>query len=131
MSELNDDLNSVIASAVNARVEAAVAAALAGDEVIGRYVSAALQRPVEVPSSKGYGKERKPFLSHIIEQAVRDATKVAVQKFIAEEAQTFEDEVRKHIRRAAPDIAAKMVGALTETAAKGYGIQVSLRTSGD
>lgn len=128
MAELNDDLNSVITSAVNARVEAAVASALAGDEVIGRYVTAALQRPVEVPSSNGYGKDRKPFLSHVIEQAVRDATKVAVQKFITEEAQTFEDEVRKHVRRAAPDMAAQMVGALVQTASKGYGIQVSLRT---
>lgn len=128
MSELNEDLNSVITSAVNARVEAAVASALAGDEVIGRYVTAALQRPVEVPSTTGYGKDRKPFLSHVIEQAVRDATKVAVQKFITEEAQTFEDEVRKHVRRAAPDFAAQMVGALVQTASTGYGIQVSLRT---
>lgn len=112
MSEFDADLNSVITSAVNARVEAAVASALAGDEVIGRYVTAALQRPVEVPNGTGFGKERKPFLSHVIEQAVRDATKVAVQKFITDEAATFEDEVRKHVRRAAPDFAAQMVGAL-------------------
>lgn len=126
---VEDDLNSVIASAVNARVEAAVAAALSGDDVMGRYVTAALQRQVEVPSRGGYGKDRVPFLSHVIESAVRDATKVAVQKFLADEHEVLELEVRKALRRSAPEIAATMVGQVAKVAGSGYGIQVSLRTS--
>lgn len=122
------DLNSVIVAAVNARVEAAVASALAGDEVMGRYVTAALQRPVEVPSARGYGKETKPFLSHVIEAAVREAAKTAVQKFLVDEMSSFEDEIRKAVRRTAPQIAERMAGQLAERAATSYGIQVSLRT---
>lgn len=126
---IESDLNLVIVNAVNARVESSVMAALSGDETIGRLVSAALQRPVEVPSPNGYGRERKPFMAHLVESAIRDATKAAVQKYLAEEHETLADEVRKHLRRAAPEIAAKMVGQLGDMAAKSYGIQVSLRTS--
>ena len=125
------DLNTIIVSAVNARVESAVAAALAGDEVMGRYITAALQRQVEVPSANGYGKDRVPFMSHIVESAVRDATKAAVSKFISEQHEVFETEVRKHLRKAAPEFAQKMVGQLVETASQNYGIQVSLRTGRD
>lgn len=124
----DSDLNQIITSAVNARVEAAVAQALAGDEVIGRLVTAALQQQIEVPSSSGYGKDRVVFMTHVVRTAVREATKSAVQKFLAEETETIEAEVRKHLRRAAPEIAANMVGKLTEVASKGYGIKVSLRT---
>lgn len=125
------DLNTIIVSAVNARVESAVAAALSGDEVMGRYVTAALQRQVEVPSPNGYGKDRVPFMSHVIESAVRDAAEAAVRKFIAEQHEVFETEVRKHLRKAAPEFAQKMVGQLVETASRAYGIQVSLRTGRD
>lgn len=127
-TEVEGDLNAVIASAVNARIEAAVAQALSGDEVMGRYVTAALQRQVEVPSRNGYGKDRVPFLSHVIEQAVRDATKRAVEKYLVEEHDALEAEVRKALRRSAPAIAEKMVGQVAEVASRGYGIQVSLRT---
>lgn len=122
------DLNAVIVNAVNARVEAAIVTAFSGDDVMGRYVTAALRRPVEVPDGVGYGKKRVPFLSHMIEQAVRDAAKVAVQRFLAEEVESLEEEVRKAVKRTAPAMAEKMVGQLAAQAAKGYGIQVSLRT---
>lgn len=123
------DLNATITAAVNARVEAAVLAAFSGDGTLGRYVTAALQRPVEVPDpDRSYGKRKVPFAHHLIEQAIRDAAKAAVQKVLTEDAALIEDEVRKHIKRAAPDIAARMVGAVSDVAAKGYGIQVSLRT---
>lgn len=123
------DLNQIIVSAVNARVEAAVVQALAGDEVMGRYVTMALTRQVEVPSRTGsYGKDRVPWLSHIIEQAVRDAAKRAVERYLVDEHEALEDEVRKALRRTAPVIAEKMVGQISERASKGFGIQVSLRT---
>lgn len=127
---LEGDLNATIVNAVNARVEAHVLKALSGDEVIGGLVTAALQRQVEVPSSTGYGKERVPFMSHVIEQAIRNATKTAVEGFIAGEQEMIQNEVRKHLRKAAPEFAEKMVGQLVKTASSGYGIQVSLRTGG-
>ena len=128
MSDLNGDLNATIVNAVNARVEAHVLAALAGDEVIGKMITAALQRQVEVPKADGYGKDRKPFMSHVIEQAIRQATENAVKQYIADEQETLVNEVRKHLRKAAPEFAETMVGQLVKTASSGYGIQVSLRT---
>ena len=42
----NDDINQIIESAVNARVEAAVLEAMSSSEVMGRFVTAALSKPV-------------------------------------------------------------------------------------
>lgn len=122
----NEDLNQIIASAVNARVEGAVLAALAGDETIGAMVVAALQQQVEVPSRGGYGKDRVVFLNHLIASAIRSAAKRAVEQVMIDEAQTIEDEVRKHIKRQAPEIAQKLAGQLADAASQTYGITVEL-----
>lgn len=128
-ASVDGDLNELIKTAVNARVEASVLEALSGDETIGKMVVAALQQVVEVPSS-GYSKAKVTFLNHLLTSTIRAATKNAVEKVLVEEQQLIEDEVRKQIRKNAPEIAAAMAGQLAETAAKGYGVSVSLRLPG-
>ena len=128
---VTEDLNKVIMSAVNARVEASVAAALMGDETVGRMVVAALQQPVEVTKPGGYGKVSVPFLNHLMSSAIRSAAENAVKRVLVDEAQNIEDEVRKHIKRHAPEFAAVMAGQLVEQASKGYGVAVTLRLPGD
>lgn len=127
----SEDLNKIITSAVNARVEAAVTAALAGDDTIGAMVVAALQQPVEVPKRDGYGKTQVPFLNHLMSSAIRDAAKRAVERVLVDEQATIEEEVRKHIKRLAPEIAQRMAGQLAETAGKSYGVSVQLKLPGD
>ena len=128
---ITDDLNNVISAAVNARVETAVLEALSGHETIGKMVVAALQQPVEVQSRNGYGKDKVPFLNHLLSSTIRAAAENAVRAVLVEEQQNIEDEVRKHIRRQAPEIAQKMAGQLVEAASKSYGINVSLRMPSD
>lgn len=130
MSNIEADLNATIANAVNARIESEVFAALAGDEVIGRYVSNALRRPVEVPKDGGYGKERVPFLSHLLEQAFREATKAAVNKVLAEEQPLIEEEVRKAVKRNAGSIAEQLSASLAEQASRGYGVSIDVKLRG-
>lgn len=120
------DLDATIAHAVNARVEAEVMKALSGDEVIGQYVSAALQSEVEVNKRSGYGKERRPFLSVTIDNAVRNACKDAIAKVIVEEVGVIEDEVRKAVRRDAAKIAEKFAEGLVDASASGYRFRIEL-----
>lgn len=121
------DLNATIAAAVNARVESAVLAAFSGDDTLGTYVTAALQRPVEVPSPRGYGKDQVPFMHHLITQSIQDATKRAVQKMLLEEQEAIETAVRDQMAEAIPEFAKQMVGQLVKRGTETYGVQVSLR----
>ena len=127
MSNIEADLNTTIASAVNARIEAEVFAALAGDETIGRYVTAALRRPVEVPARTGYGKDKVPFLSHVLESSFRDATKAAVARVLEEEQPKIEEEVRKALRRNVASIATELASSLTAAAQNTYGVKIDLQ----
>lgn len=129
MSEnLGADLNATIASAVNARVEAAVLAALSGDDVLGRYVSAALNQEIEL--DRNYRKVKVNFLHHTIKTAIQEATKAAINAAIAEEREQIEELVRKAIKSQAANLAAQMATSLVEQAAKGY-IRVEVKVPGE
>lgn len=127
---ITDDLNRVISAAVNARVETAVMEALSGDQTIGKMVVAALQQHVEVPTGNGYGKARVPFLNHLLQTTIRKAAEAAVAKVLVDEATLIEEEVRKHLKRQAPEIAATLAGNLVDAASKSYGVNVTLRMPG-
>jgi hypothetical protein len=125
---IEGDLNETIRSAVNARVEAEVTKALAGDEVIGALVTAALQQTVEVPArGGGYGKEKVPFMTQVVRKAIQGATQAAVAKVIEQEAPLIEEEVRKAFKRNAGAMAEGMVASLSERAASNYGVTVELK----
>lgn len=126
MSDIVLDLDKTITAAVNARVEAEMMKALSGDETIGAFVTAALRQTIEVTASNGYGKERVPFLTATLRNAIRAATKDAVQRFIAEEMESIESEVRKALRRNLASIADALTTNIVEGAKNGYGISVNL-----
>lgn len=127
--ELVLDLNQTITAAVNARIEAEVMKALSGDDTIGRFVTAALQQPVEVKDGRTYRTERVPFLTLTLRQAIQEATKAAVVRLVAEETPKIEDEIRKALRRDIPGIAAGLTEGVTKTVQRGYGINVDVAIS--
>ena len=127
---LSTDLNATIANAVTARIEAEVTAALSGDEVIGKYVSAALQEPVEVKNNRTYRTEKVPYLRHTLNQAFRAMVKDALARVLEEERETIEAEIRKALKRESGAVAEKFTAALTERAAQSYGITVDVKIPG-
>lgn len=128
-ADITSDLDATIASAVNARIEAAVTQALASDEVLGRYVTAALQQPVDPRGN--YNREKITFLQHTLSKAIQEATKAAVIKVLTEDRDEIEDQVRKALRRNVAGMADQIATSLAERATKGYGVTVELRVPGD
>ena len=119
------DLNQTIAGAVKARVEAEMFAALSGDATLTTFISAALNQPVPKDSS-GYSRETEPYVHSVLRRALQEATKVAVQAFIAEEMESIEAEVRKTLRKSLNQIAATLTESLTKAAATTYGVSVAV-----
>ncbi|MBF6416920.1 hypothetical protein [Nocardia cyriacigeorgica] len=120
------DLNQVIVAAVQARIEAEVAAALSGDEVIGKYVAAALNQPIEV-GRNSWDRRQTTFLRNVIDEALRAATKNAVQQAIAEEREAIERAVRAELRDRVDALAVQLVGSAVESVENPYGIKVELQ----
>lgn len=129
MTDTESNLDAIIANAVEAKIETAVATALAGDEMMGRYVTAALQQQVSATNDR-YDREKTTFLNKVIADAVRAATKKAVEKYLIEEVELLETHVRKELKKATNTIAAELVKALSETAEKAYGVSVKLDIRG-
>lgn len=123
MAQVEQDLNTTIAAAVNARVEAAVLESLAGDAVIGQYVTAALQEPTKDPWDS-YNHEKRPWLTFVVRDAIRDATKVAVHAALAEEKDAIEKEVRRAIKARISTFATQVTEGLLENTKSGYNIKV-------
>jgi hypothetical protein len=122
MSTLDVDLNATIGAAVNAKIEAAVMQALAGDEVMGAFVAAALNQKVE--TDRYDRKKDSTFLAHVVKEAIQKATKAAVESFVAAEREAIELEVRKALRSSLPKIASDLVGGLRSSA---YAVTVHVK----
>jgi F0F1-type ATP synthase delta subunit len=123
---IDTDLNKVIVSAVNARVEAEMMKALSGDETMGKFVVSALRQNVEIKDPHTYRTTVEPFLTNVLRKAIQEATVAAVQRLIAEELPSIEDEVRKALRRDVKRIAETLTQSLADAAAKSYGVKVDL-----
>ena len=124
-ADITQDLNATITHAVNARIEAEISKAFASDEFLAAYVRAALQQPIEVRTDS-YSREKKPFLNHVLTESIREATKVAVAKWLHQNAPFIEAEVEKALRRETKGIAAGLVESLTKVADKAYGVDVKI-----
>lgn len=109
MSALEEDLNSLIAKGVNAKIEAAVAEAVLKDEVMTKFVVAALQQPV---STGNYSREKTTFINHIVGETIKERTK----EVVAEEVIAAEDAIRKEVRKALK----KSVGVLADALVDGF-----------
>lgn len=128
-TNIETDLNATIAAAINAKVEAGVFAALAGDEVLGKYVAAALNEPIEIPrNGSSYDKIKTTYLRHTINQALKKAVHDAVAKFIEGEQAVIEAEVAKALRKQASEIGRQFAEHLaSQTIGRAYGVNVELR----
>jgi hypothetical protein len=124
------DLNQVITSAVQARIESEVAAALSGSELMGQYVAAALTQKIVVEDRGTYRKRETTFLRETIDAAIKAATKAAVQKVIAAEAEAIEAQVAAELRKNVKAIAKTLVGKVAESAESPHGIEVNLKYPG-
>lgn len=121
---INEDLNVVITQAVQARIEASVLEALSSDETFARFVTAALQEPIDVKGS--YGRQKTTYMAEVVGEAIKQAAKEAVARVMAEMQPQIEDEVRKALRRDLKGLAAALVGSVTDAVAKPYGVTVTL-----
>lgn len=126
--EVNAGLDAIIAKAVETKIEAVLASALAGDEIIGQYVVAALQQPIEI--GPNYQKRKTTFLKHTIDEALRAATKAAVQRFVLEQQTAIEAAVAKELRAQTGKVAGQLVGSLAEKSATAYGLTVEVKFPG-
>jgi hypothetical protein len=131
MSEITGDLNQVIASAVQARIETEVAAALSGSELMGQYVAAALTQKIQVEDRGSYRKRETTYLRETIDAAIKEATKAAVRKVVAEEAPAIEAVVATEMRKNVKAWASTLVSKIAEKAESPYGLTVELRYPGD
>lgn len=124
MDELGESLNETIAAAVKARIEAKVTESLASDEVIGRYVTAALSRPVE---ERGLSRrDRTSYLDHVIRRAIEDATRDAVTTAIEAHKPQIQAEVERKIAQRTKAIAKATTDAMVDKATWRYGLDVSI-----
>lgn len=121
---IEGDLNATIASAVTARVEAEVMRALSGDEVISKYVTAALMEPVKTDNYNR--KLDKPFLTHILKEAIQKATKETLARLLVEEQPLIEAEIRKALRKNVGTMAESIAQGLAKVGGSGYGVTVQL-----
>lgn len=127
MTNLETDLNSVIANAVNARIEAQVAQALMGDEIIGQYVSAALTQVIEIPKPhSSYDKIKVTYIKNVLDKAIQEATQTAVRRVLSEEVDAIEAAVRKELRASIGVIAQQLVGSISKAVESPYGIKIDL-----
>lgn len=124
-TDLAGDLNATITEAVQARVSAAVMEALSGDEVIGKFVTAALMEP---QPKDAYDRSRKgpTFLDKTLKTAFQKMTEAAVRDVLEEQSEYVRDEVRKAIRRRADGLADSIVSQLDKAVAGSYGVRVEL-----
>lgn len=129
-AQVETDLNQIITAAVQTRIEAQIASAFTNDGTFETFVIAALQQQIEIPDGTGYGKKRVPFLNHLIQSAVRDAAKLAVQKYMTAHTEELARAVERELSKRTDDIARQMVGRLSEKANDTYGMNVTLRWPG-
>jgi len=124
---IDENLSNIISEAVQAKVDAAVMEALSGDEVMGKYITAALQQEV----GSNYNRNKETFLQNTIKKALQAATEVAVNNFIESETKALESLVEKELKKQSKSIAAGMVESLAEQAKSQYRMNVAITFPGN
>ena len=114
---LTTDLNATIAHAVNARIEGQVLAALADSEVMGRMVTAALQKKV---NTGAYRNNETTYLQSLIGKAIEEKTVEVVAAELDTIRPLIETEVRKALRKSVGVLADSLVEGFVQAAAGSY-----------
>lgn len=122
----DQDLNDIVTKAVSAKIDAAVLAALSGNDTMGRYITAALQRQIEVPDGSGYGKKREPFLHNVVSTAIQKAAVDALHGVVDEMRPQLIEQVRKELRRQLPALTEALVATGMESMKAAYRTKVAV-----
>lgn len=114
---LTTDLNATIANAVNARIEAQVLAALADSDVMGRMVTAALQKKV---NTGAYRNNETTYLQSLIGKAIEEKTAEVVAADLETLRPLIETQVRAALRKSVGVLADSLVEGFVQAAAGSY-----------
>lgn len=114
---LGADLNATIAHAVNARIEAQVLAALADSDVMGRMVTAALQKKV---TTGAYRNDGTTYLQSLIGKAIEEKTAEVVAADLETIRPLIETQVRAALRKSVGVLADSLVEGFVQAAAGSY-----------
>ena len=121
---LGKDLNDTIIAAVNAKVTAEVFAALNTDEVMAGFITQAMMQPVKVEQ---YGSKTEPYLTVVIRKAIQEATKSAINEWMADNEGVLKARVREALSTRVEDMAGALVqGAISATSAR-YSTKVDVK----
>ncbi len=122
--DLGGDLNATITAAVNARINAETFAALSSDDVLGKFVQAALMQPMETDR---YSSKKIPYIEQVLKNAVQAATKAAVSQWVQENQGSIKERVIAALTDNMDGIAAAMVDSMVKSTQSGYSTSVSLQ----
>ena len=114
---LTTDLNATIANAVNARIEGQVLAALADSDVMGRMVTAALQKKV---NTGAYRNNETTYLQSLIGKAIEEKTAEVVAADLETIRPLIETQVRAALRKSVGVLADSLVEGFVQAAAGSY-----------
>lgn len=131
MSDPTQDLNQIIISAVNGRIEAEVAKALAGDEVVGKFVTAALTQEVEHRPANSYRSEKVTYLHKILLDTIQDAAKQAVAEAVEGEKDRIRALVKDQLEKRVDKLADGLVDSFAERVRNGYGVELTVTARGE
>lgn len=122
--DLGTDLNATITAAVNARINAATLAALSSDDVLGKFVQAALMQPIETDR---YSSKKVPFIEQVLKNAVQAATKKAVSDWVEQNQGNIKARVEAALTGNMDGIAEAMVASMVESTKSGYSTKVAVQ----
>lgn len=121
---LGKDLNDTIIAAVNAKVSAEVFAALNTDDVIAGFITQAMMEPIK---EDRYSSKTEPYLSIIIRKAIQEATKTAINEWMADNEGVLKARVRETLSTQVEEMAGALVqGAIENTSAR-YSTKVDVK----
>lgn len=120
------DINAVIVSMAKDKINEAVRNAIVGDEIIGAFVRAALQAPVQVYGTDRYSTKTVPFIDNAVTNAIHLAAEGAIRTVVAEQRDAIEDAVRQALVDGAPSIAAKLFANFADATHGGYAFNLRI-----
>lgn len=126
MTTQTNDINAVIVSMAKEKINEAVRNAIVGDEIIGAFVRAALQAPVQAFGTDRYNSKTVPFIDNAVTQAIHAAAQNAIRSVVNEQHDAIEAAVRQALIDGAPAIAGKLMANFAEAASNGYAFELKI-----
>lgn len=127
MTTPQNDINAVIVSMAKDKINEAVRNAIVGDEIIGAFVRAALQAPVQAYGTDRYNSKTVPFIDNAVTSAIHQAAQNAIRKVVEEQASEIEAAVRAALIAGIPEIAGTLYSRFAgNVSGSGYGFDLKI-----